>query len=107
MQGSKLGLQIWGIAIYILTTGLKGTSSMTLHRDLNITQKTAWYLAHRIRETWEDKQPLSGPVAVNETYQGGEEADKQASQEKREQRNPLPKQAIVGRQSRETKAVTA
>ena len=52
MQGSPLGFQVWAIAIYILSTGIKGTSSMRLHRDLRVTQKTAWYLAHRIRETW-------------------------------------------------------
>ena len=52
MQSSKLGCQVWALAIYLMTTGLKGTSSMKLHRDLNVTQKTAWHLAHRIRETW-------------------------------------------------------
>ena len=52
MQSSKLGLQVWALATYLLNTGLKGQSSMKLHRDLNITQKTAWHLAHRIRETW-------------------------------------------------------
>ena len=41
MEGSKLGCQKWMIAIYILTTGIKGTSSMKLHRDLGITQKAA------------------------------------------------------------------
>lgn len=55
MHGSPLGLQTWAIAIYLLTTNLKGVSSMKLHRDLGITQKTAWYLAHRIRETWGDE----------------------------------------------------
>ncbi len=54
MEGSKLGFQIWAMAIYLMMTGIKGTSSMKLHRDLGITQKTAWHLAHRIRETWSD-----------------------------------------------------
>ena len=39
MEGSKLGYQKWAIAIYLLTTNLKGVSSMKLHRDLAITQK--------------------------------------------------------------------
>ena len=52
MQSSKLGYQIWALAGYIMTTNLKGAASMKLHRDLGITQKTAWHLAHRIRETW-------------------------------------------------------
>ena len=45
MQSSKLTLDVWAIAIYLLATGLKGVSSMHLHRDLNVTQKTAWHLA--------------------------------------------------------------
>ena len=60
MQSSKLSLQVWAIALYLLTTNLKGISSMHLHRDLNITQKSAWHLAHRIRETWSDVTKMSG-----------------------------------------------
>ena len=44
MQGSNLGFRP-GRAFYLLTTGIKGTSSMKLHRDLGITQKSAWHLA--------------------------------------------------------------
>ena len=52
MEGSKLGYQTWAIAIYLVTTSLKGVSSMKLHRDLEITQKTAWHLAHRLRKAF-------------------------------------------------------
>ncbi len=52
MEGSKLGYQKWAIAIYLLTTNLKGVSTMKLHRDLAITQKSAWHLAHRLRAAW-------------------------------------------------------
>ena len=52
MEGSKLGYQKWTIAIYLLTTNLKGVSSMKLHRDLAITQKSAWHQAHRLRAAW-------------------------------------------------------
>ena len=52
LQSSPLGYQIWVVAIYLLTTSLKGQSSMKLHRDLKVTQKTAWFLAHRIRKTF-------------------------------------------------------
>ena len=45
MADSKLGYQKWAIAIYLVTTSLKGVSSMKLHRDLGITQKSAWHLA--------------------------------------------------------------
>ena len=40
------------IAIYLLATNLKGISSMKLHRDLDISQKSAWFLAHRLRQAW-------------------------------------------------------
>ena len=45
MHDSKLPLQKWAFAFYLYSTNLKGVSSMKLHRDLDITQKTAWYLA--------------------------------------------------------------
>ena len=54
MADSKLGLQTWALATYLLTTGIKGTSSMKLHGTWFITQKSAWHLAHRIRETWQN-----------------------------------------------------
>ena len=72
MANSKLGYQVWAIATYLLTTGIKGVSSMKLHRDLGITQKSAWHLAHRIRETWGDQaEAFTGPVEADETYMGG------------------------------------
>ena len=51
MADSKLGYQVWAVAIYLLTTGLKGVSSMKLHRDLGISQKSTGHLAHRIRRS--------------------------------------------------------
>ena len=52
MHGSNVGYRKWVIAIYLLTTRPKGTSSLRLHLDLGVTQKTAWYMAHRIRLAW-------------------------------------------------------
>ena len=80
MAYSKLGYQIWIIAIYLYTTSLKGVSSMNMHRDLNVSQRTAWFLQHRIRHCMsEEKQTLfEGPVEVDETYIGEKEANKHA-----------------------------
>ena len=50
IQASNLPLKTWVWAIYVEITGLKGISSMKLHRDLGITQTTAWYMLQRIRE---------------------------------------------------------
>ena len=52
LEGSPLGYQIWAIAIYVLTMFLEDMSLMKLHYALKITQKTTWYLAHRIRRTF-------------------------------------------------------
>lgn len=54
MQGSNLGCRTWALAIYLLTTNLKGVTSAKLASDLNTTHKSAWHLAMRIRETYRD-----------------------------------------------------
>ena len=107
MQSSKLGYQVWALAMYILNTGIKGTSSMKLHRDFGITQKTAWHLAHRIRECWADKQTLAGPVEVDETYVGGKEVNKHANKRRQEGRGGVGKEIVVGIKSRNDGRVTA
>ena len=50
-EDSKIPLQKWYAAIYLITAHKKGISSLQLHRDLGVTQKTAWYLLHRVRTT--------------------------------------------------------
>ena len=52
MQGSKIPLQKWAIGICLCLTSLKSVSSMKLHRDLGISQKTAWFMLQRIKEAW-------------------------------------------------------
>ena len=78
MEDTKLGYRTWAIAIYLMTTSLKGVSSMKLHRDLGITQRAAWHLAHRIRRAYEegDMKPFAGPVEFDETYVGGRSSDR-------------------------------
>ena len=58
MAGSPLPLLKWVYAIYLDTTSLKGVASMKLHRELGITQKTAWFMQQRIREAFVDQGPI-------------------------------------------------
>ncbi len=113
MQSSKLDLQIWVLAVYLLNTCLKGSASMKLHRDLGVTQKTAWHLAHRIRESWDGAGGLfSGPVETDETHIGGKR--KNMSNAKRKElaeagagRGTVGKAAVVGVKDRASNRVSA
>ena len=67
MVRSHISLKNWTFAIYREVTSLKGVSSMRLHRDLGISQEAAWFMLHRIRETWRTGLPaFDDPVEVDE-----------------------------------------
>lgn len=77
MESSNLPLRKWVIALYLFSTNLKGVSSMKLHRDLGVTQKTAWMMGQKIRECWwEEWNLLTGEVEVDETFIGGKASNK-------------------------------
>lgn len=79
-QNSKIPLRIWFASIYLATTSKKGISSVQLGEQLGITQKTAWFVLHRIREMLKDKSPRmlgeNNMVEADEAYIGGKESNK-------------------------------
>ena len=92
MEDSKIPLNKWLMAFRLISSAKKGFSAHELHRDLGITYKSAWFLAHRIREAMAgDDSPLGGPdmvVEADETYVGGKAKN-------RATRAPAPKKAVV------------
>ena len=113
---SNVPLRKWALAIYLCLTSLKSVSSMKLHRDLKVTQSTAWFMLHRIREAWMPKlagcggAPFAGPVEVDESYFGGKR--KNMSNAKRREladtgRGAVGKTAVVGIRDRATNQVRA
>lgn len=107
MHGSKLPLSSWAIAYFLISTNLKGVSSMKLHRDLNVTQKTAWFMAMRIRETLKETNPelFAGPVEADETYVGGKEGNKHEDKKLHQGRGAVGKTPVAGLLDRSTNQI--
>ena len=109
MESSKVPLKKWVWAIYLHLTNLKGISSMKLHRDIGVSQPTAWFMLQRIRKAFDndDDPPFGGPVEMDETYVGGKERNKHNSRKANQGRGPVGKVAVVGAKDRETNKVKA
>lgn len=80
-ENSKLPLRIWFGAIWLITNHKKGIASTTLATDLGITQKTAWFVLHRLRHaartrTFNAARKFRGEVEIDETYVGGKSVNK-------------------------------
>ena len=110
IEKSRIPLRKWAFAVYLFVTSLKGISSMKLHRDIGVTQKTAWFMLHRLRESWDVSglEKFIGPVEADETYMGGKRRNMHGS--KRSQlsgRGAKGKTAVAGLMDREINQIAA
>lgn len=105
MEQSKISYQNWAIATYMIATRPKGISSVQLRRDLGISQSAAWFLLHRLRESWHTltgPDLMAGPVEVDEVYLGGREKNKHT-----DKKGKRKKTAVVGIRDRKTGIIRA
>lgn len=99
-DNTKVKLQKWFIAIWLVTSHKKGISSIQLSKDINVTQKTAWLMLQRIRACFgmENNNDLDNTVEADETYLGGKNKNRHADKKipNSQGRSAKDKTPIVG-----------
>ena len=96
---TKVELQKWFMAIYIMSSHKKGISSHQLAKDIEVTQKTAWFMLHRIRYAFGHKnfkQTLKNDVQADETYMGGKDSNRHESKKMGSKGRSDDKTPVVG-----------
>ena len=100
-ERSHVPLHKWIYAMYMLVTARKGVSSLQLSKQIGITQKSAWFVLHRLREACGDElTKLQGIVEIDETYMGGIEANKHEHKKLKAGRGAVGKTPVLGMRER-------
>lgn len=98
-EDSKIPMRTWMLAIWLITAHKKGIASTQLAKDLGVTQKTAWFMTHRLRHairTQSFNRPLEGEIEADETFIGGKEKNKHAWQRTGGKQGGSGKSAVFG-----------
>ena len=109
-ERSKVPLHKWLYAMYLLVTARKGISSLQLGKEIGITQKSAWFVLHRLREACSTPavmEKLKGVVELDECFIGGKEANKHEHKKLRAGRGPVGKTAVLGMRERGGRTILA
>src|SRR3990172_6319160 len=101
-ERSHIPLHKWLYAMYLLVTARKGISSMQLAKEIGVTQKSAWFLLHRLREACGGRnlRKLKGIIEIDECFIGGLEGNKHANKKLHAGRGPVGKTAVLGMRER-------
>jgi transposase-like protein len=108
-DNTKVELQKWFLAIYIVTSHKKGISSLQLSKDIDVTQKTAWFMLQRIRNCFgiSDNDKLDNEVEIDETFVGGKNKNRHPDKkvENSQGRSFKDKTPVVGMIERKGKLI--
>jgi transposase-like protein len=108
-EDTKIEMRKWMMAIWLITSHKKGIASTALAKDIGVTQKSAWFMLHRLRHaarTQSFNRPLDGEVEVDETYVGGKAKNRHKS-DPRHRHGTADKVAVIGALQRGGQAVAA